>query len=41
MRAFLASLAATIVITLGSWVILSNFNTAVDEVPAVASVRLK
>lgn len=41
MKAFIASLAATIIITVGAWAILSNVNTAVDEVPAVASVRLK
>ncbi len=40
MKAFLAAVAATIVIAIVAWGAFSNVNTAVDEVPAVASVRL-
>lgn len=41
MKAFLAAVAASIVIAVGAAVILGFINTAVDEMPAVASVRLK
>ena len=41
MKAFLAAGAASIVIAVGAAVILGFINTAVDEMPAVASVRLK
>jgi len=41
MKAFLAGVAATIVIAVAAGVVFSNLNTAVDEVPKVASVRLK
>jgi hypothetical protein len=40
MKAFLAAVAAAIVISVAAGVIFSNFNTSVDEVPKVASVRL-
>ncbi len=40
MNAFLASLAATIIISVAAWAVFNNFNTSVDEVPTVASVRL-
>jgi hypothetical protein len=40
MKAFLASIAATIVIAVAAWAVFSNINTSVDEVPTVASVRL-
>ena len=41
MKAFIAAAVATIVIAIGSWAALSTVNTSVDEVPAVASVRLQ
>ena len=40
MNAFIAALAATIVIAVAAGVVFGTFNTSVDEVPTVASVRL-
>ena len=41
MKAFVAALVATVVLSVGAWFVLEMDNTAVDEVPAVASVRLQ
>ncbi|MEE8247234.1 MAG: hypothetical protein V3S87_08240 [Alphaproteobacteria bacterium] len=39
-QVFFVAAAASIVIAVAAGVILDNFNTRVDEVPAVSSVRL-
>lgn len=40
MKAFLAAAVATVVIAIGAWAAFGTINTAVDEVPRSASVRL-
>lgn len=41
MKAFVSAVAATVVIAVVAWAVLGSINTAVDEVPAIAGVRLK